>query len=394
MTEILGGSDVRSSTTTTATLISNNKYSLHGLKWFTSAIDADISFTLAKIKHQNGEIDSAPTLFFLKVRDSKTGQLNNINVVRLKDKLGTRQLPTAELILEGTIAEIASPPKKGITLIMNLANITRLHNVTFSVAYIGRMIKLLESYSHKRKVFGKELSSQPLHIVEVAKMKFIYEGNLLFLLQIVKMHGKGERLGNKYKNKDMLRLLLPIAKLFAGRCSEEVCLEGINGFGGSGYMENSFIPQLLRDTIVTSIWEGSINLLSFDFIKVLQGDPKNFKMLMKKIMTKINLYKNENEKLSLLMKEIENVLLNENGKVLKDEKNARAFAFLLSALFIISLIIKYTENNDDNNSSSINRKDMILQFWISKARNYFMDLQSIDIFELSKLKNYVFKPKF
>ena len=91
MTELLGGSDVRASTQTVATHIEGNRYALNGLKWFTSAIDANITFTLAKIKQKNGEIDSAPTLFFLHIRN-KEGKLNNINLIRLKDKLGTRQV--------------------------------------------------------------------------------------------------------------------------------------------------------------------------------------------------------------------------------------------------------------------------------------------------------------
>jgi alkylation response protein AidB-like acyl-CoA dehydrogenase len=91
MTEILGGSDVRASTQTTAVLIKDNQYALYGLKWFTSAIDANVTFTLAKIKHNNGDIDTSPTLFFINVRDSN-GRLNNINPIRLKDKLGTRQV--------------------------------------------------------------------------------------------------------------------------------------------------------------------------------------------------------------------------------------------------------------------------------------------------------------
>ena len=196
-------------------------------------------------------------------------------------------MPTAELLLEGTIAEIASPPKKGITLIMNLANITRLHNVTFSVAYMRRMIALLEDYSTKRKVFGSELKNQPLQIIEMSKMKFTFEGCFILLLQLIKMHSKTE-LNPNHKHKHLLRLLLPLAKIFTARSSEELCLEGIQSFGGVGYMENSFIPQILRDTIVTSIWEGSINLLSFDFIKVIQSNPKVLVNLLDKIEKRFN----------------------------------------------------------------------------------------------------------
>jgi len=93
MTEILGGSDVRESTQTTAEVIdeSTKTYKLTGLKWFTSAIDSDITFTLAKIKNANGEVDKLPTLFFLKIKNND-GKLNNIEIIRLKDKLGTRQV--------------------------------------------------------------------------------------------------------------------------------------------------------------------------------------------------------------------------------------------------------------------------------------------------------------
>lgn len=323
MTELLGGSDVRGSTQTIATHLEGNKYALNGLKWFTSAIDSDLTFTLAKIKSEDGVVDNAPTLFFIKICN-KDGSLNNINPIRLKDKLGTRQLPTAELILNGTVAEIASPPKKGIALIMNLANITRLHNITFSIAYMRRMIALLEDYSMKRKVFGKTLDSQPLHLIQFSHMKFIHEGNFLFLMQLLKMHSKFEADKN-YKNKDFLRILLPAAKIFAGRSSEEVCLEGIQCFGGVGYMENSNIPQIFRDTIVTSIWEGSINLLSFDFLKVVQSYPDAFKNLISKIGKRLKKMDHE------VIKKVSNIFISIEtmGKhLLKEEKNARTFAFL------------------------------------------------------------------
>jgi alkylation response protein AidB-like acyl-CoA dehydrogenase len=170
---------------------------------------------------------------------------------------------------------------------MLLANITRLHNITNSVSYMSRMLALVEDYSKKRVVFGKPLSEQPLHIISVTEMKMLVEGNLLLALQLSKMQGK---LDNKptYKHKDLLRLLLPMAKVFAGRSSELVCLEGIQSFGGVGYMENSGIPGILRDTIVTSIWEGSINLLSYDFYKILTSKQSPFESFHKSLAKKFS----------------------------------------------------------------------------------------------------------
>ena len=49
-------------------------------------------------------------LFYLKVRDAE-GKLNKIEIHRLKDKLGTRQLPTAELFLDGAKALRVSKTK-------------------------------------------------------------------------------------------------------------------------------------------------------------------------------------------------------------------------------------------------------------------------------------------
>jgi acyl-CoA dehydrogenase len=155
------------------------------------------------------------------------------------------------------------------------------------------MVALVEDYSHKRVVFGKPLLEQPLHIKSVSEMKMLVEGNLLLVLQLAKMQGKLDNDPN-YKNSSLLRILLPMAKVFAGRCSELVCLEGIQSFGGVGYMENSGIPGILRDTIVTSIWEGSINLLSYDFYKIFTAkDSGVFKALFNKIDKRLKVFTNK-----------------------------------------------------------------------------------------------------
>lgn len=144
------------------------------------------------------------------------------------------------------------------------------------------MLSLLKDYSFKRKVFGASLDKQPLHILSYSRMKFLFEGNLILLLTLSAMQGKFENKDN-YSKKGFLRLLLPLGKLFAGRCSEKLGLEAIQGFGAVGYMENSNIPNIFRDTIVTSIWEGTINLLSFDFAKVIKSDLKIYEKLVLKI---------------------------------------------------------------------------------------------------------------
>src|SRR5690606_4112745 len=120
MTERTGGSDV--SGTSTIAKKEGDQYKLYGVKWFTSATTSQMAMTLARI-----EGDEKLSLFYLELRD-KSGELQNIQINRLKDKLGTKALPTAELTLSGTPATLVGEAGKGIKTISTLFNITRLYN--------------------------------------------------------------------------------------------------------------------------------------------------------------------------------------------------------------------------------------------------------------------------
>ena len=101
---------------------------LYGYKWFSSATDSDISFTLARTSNT-----SKLSMFYLKTR-TEAGELNNIQVFKLKNKLGTRQLPTAELLLDGTESRLVSPEGRGISAISNMLTVTRIHNSVSAAA--------------------------------------------------------------------------------------------------------------------------------------------------------------------------------------------------------------------------------------------------------------------
>lgn len=91
---------IANGTESSAKKLSNDDYNLYGYKWFSSATDADITITLAKIESDCTQVNKGLTMFLAKVRNND-GTLNGIHIERLKDKLGTKQLPTAELLLDG-----------------------------------------------------------------------------------------------------------------------------------------------------------------------------------------------------------------------------------------------------------------------------------------------------
>ncbi|XP_040462879.1 acyl-CoA dehydrogenase family member 11-like [Falco naumanni] len=271
MTERRGGSDVANGTETVARKQPDGTYRLYGFKWFTSAADSDVTLTLARVVDAEGKWpqgSSGLSLFFLKVRDEE-GKLNSIQVQRLKDKLGTRQMATAELWLDGAKAELISAEGRGVASISNMLNITRIHNVICAVASMRRMISLSREYARRRVAFGKCLKDHPLHMQTIARMEVQTRGAFLLFMEIVRLLGLVETNMASEQDQLLLRLLIPVAKLYTGKQASAVVVEAMESFGGQGYMEDTGLPVIVRDTLVLSIWEGTTNILSLDVLRSL-----------------------------------------------------------------------------------------------------------------------------
>lgn len=263
MTERSGGSDV--SGTSTLARIESGGYRLHGTKWFTSATDSQLAVTLARDPDAGDKL----SLFLLELRDAE-GRLNGIRIRRLKDKLGTRALPTAELTLAGTPAQRIGTPGHGVRNIATVLNITRLYNSVCAVSYMRRGLALAEDYARKRRAFGKLLAEHPLHRETLADLHAEFVGALHLVLHLGVLLGRDETGNAGEADKLLLRLLTPVAKLFTGKQAIAVVSEVLECFGGQGYIEDTGLPVLLRDCQVLSIWEGTTNVLSLDVLRVLE----------------------------------------------------------------------------------------------------------------------------
>ncbi|KAM6339718.1 LOW QUALITY PROTEIN: acyl-CoA dehydrogenase family member 11-like [Alca torda] len=271
MTERRGGSDVANGTETVARKQPDGTYHLYGFKWFTLAADSDVTLTLARVADAEGHVkedSSGLSLFFLKVRDEE-GKLNSIQVQRLKDKLGMRQMATAELWLDGAKAELISAEGRGVASISNMLNITRIHNVIGAVASMRRTISMSREYAHRRVALGKLLKDHPLHMQTIARMEVQTRGAFLLLMEIVRLLGLAETNMASEQEQLLLRLLIPVAKLYTGKQASAVVVEAMESFGGQGYMEDTGLPVILRDALVLSIWEGTTNILSLDVLQSL-----------------------------------------------------------------------------------------------------------------------------
>ncbi|HET7570470.1 MAG TPA: acyl-CoA dehydrogenase family protein [Gammaproteobacteria bacterium] len=266
MTERTGGSDVRTSRTVARD--TGDGWRLHGTKWFTSATTGEIAMTLARIE-ENGRHDDDLSLFYLKLRDD-ADRLNDIFVHRLKDKLGTRALPTAELTLQGTPAVLVGERGRGIAQISTILNITRLYNAVAAVSYMRRGIGLARDYAGKRRAFGKLLAEQPLHAETLADLEAEHAGAFYLAFEMARLLGRDECDEANDADKGLLRLMTPVVKLYTAKQAIAVASEVLECFGGQGYIEDTGLPALLRNCQVLSIWEGTTNVLALDVLRALK----------------------------------------------------------------------------------------------------------------------------
>jgi len=260
MTETTGGSDVGRSET--RAVQDGATWRLYGRKWFTSAVTAQMALTLAR-PEGNAAGGKGLAMFYLELRDAE-GRLNALRVDRLKDKLGTRKVPTAELMLEGTRAELVGEPVNGTRAIEPMLGVTRLWNSVCAVAAMRRGLALARSYAARREAFGAPLERQPLHADTLAALEAESWGAFLMTFLLVELHGRLEAGEIDASDRALLRLVTPLTKLVTGKQAVAVISEVIEGFGGAGYVEDTGLPQLLRDTQVLPIWEGTTNVLSLD----------------------------------------------------------------------------------------------------------------------------------
>ena len=348
MTERTGGSDVGGTSTIAHAEGVDNTYHLHGTKWFTSATTSQMAMTLARIADGEGNVVDGSrglSLFYLETRKSD-GSLNNISLHRLKDKLGTKALPTAELTMNGTVARLIGKPGEGVKRIVTLVNVTRVYNAICAVSGMRRAIALARDYARRRRAFGRSLSEQPLHLETLAQLQVEYEGALALVFHVASLLGKDECGEANEQESAVLRILTPIAKLYTAKQVVAVSSEILESFGGAGYVEDTRLPALLRDAQVLPIWEGTTNVLSLDVLRSMAKEgtlPPLLEHLAELLSrSKSSPLKSEVEKITRAIDQIRRAAMTmaEEGPDFS-QSLARRFAFSLARTTIATLLVEH-----------------------------------------------------
>jgi len=266
LTERTGGSDLAALETTA--VADGDSWRVSGLKWFASNANGSAFVVLAKTEGApDGIRGIAP---FLVLRDRRDGSRNGIRIRRLKDKLGTKAVASAEVELLDAEAFLLAPTGsggaagdgpgdgRGLARMMELTNGARLGIAMMGLGCARRALVEAICYADAREAFGAELSQHPLMqrklaelIVEVeAAQALVFDGYL------------GPR----------LRIGAPLIKLRAARLGITAASDAIEVHGGNGYIEQWPVARLLRDAQVNTVWEGPDNILCLDVRRALLRD--------------------------------------------------------------------------------------------------------------------------
>ncbi|MBI4616757.1 MAG: acyl-CoA dehydrogenase family protein [Planctomycetes bacterium] len=265
LTEIQGGSDV-GATLTAARREADGTWRLTGEKWFCSNASAELALVLAR--PEGAPPGTRGLALFLVPRTRPDGTRNSLVVRRLKDKLGTRSMATAEIGFEGALGYLVGRADKGFAYMTDMLNLSRLYNAAASAACLRRAYREATLRARTREAFGERIDRYPLVRRTLVRMAVEAEANLLAVLDAAAATDAAEF--EKDERADLVaRLLTPVVKAYTAECAIRAASQALEILGGNGYVEEWVTPRLFRDAQVLPIWEGTANILSLDLLRAI-----------------------------------------------------------------------------------------------------------------------------
>jgi putative acyl-CoA dehydrogenase len=275
MTEKQGGSDVRANTTSAQPVNGGgpgSEYRITGHKWFTSAPMCDAFLVLAQAP---GGLSC-----FLLPRWTPDDQLNQFRIQRLKDKLGNRSNASSEVEIDRAFGVMLGEERRGVPTIIEMVNGTRLDCVIGSVSLMRQAVSQAAWHISHRKAFGAKLIDKPLMQNVIADLEVETEAATLIMARLA---GAFDRSDTDPSEAAMKRIALPIAKYWVTKRTSEAVREALECLGGNGYVEESIMPRLYRESPLNAIWEGSGNVIALDVLRAAGRSRHSLQMFISEL---------------------------------------------------------------------------------------------------------------
>lgn len=250
-TEKQGGTDLWRNSTH-AEDIGDDTFLLTGHKWFCSYPPCDVFITLART-------EAGLSCFLFESGDP------GFRVQRLKRKLGTRSLPSAEIEFDGVQAHLIGHSGDGLQMIMSMINLGRFECVMAAAALMRVALVQAIHHTRHRHVLGKRLCDQPLMESVLADLALESEAATTLMLRIAQAFDD--------KHHALARLLTALAKFWVCKRAPAQINEALECLGGNGYVEEALLARYYRDAPLNAIWEGPGNVAALDVVRCLKRDP-------------------------------------------------------------------------------------------------------------------------
>jgi putative acyl-CoA dehydrogenase len=315
LTERQGGSDVRANETRAEP--AGDGYLLNGEKWFCSAPMCDAFLVLA-------QAPGGLTCFVLP-RVLPDGTRNGFHVQRLKDKLGNRSNASAEIELRDAWAARLGEEGRGVATIIEMVAHTRLDCVLGAAALMRRAVAEATHHAAYRVAFGRRLLEQPLHLNVLADLCLDSEAATATALRLARAVDEGDHA--------FQRLATTVAKFHVCKSTPPLVAEALECIGGNGYVEESVLPRLFRESPLNSLWEGAGNVNALDLWRAAVREPESVDALL----VEIDLGAGTNEHLAAAAARLRDEL----GDGGETEQRARSVAELAALCLQGSLLVRH-----------------------------------------------------
>jgi acyl-CoA dehydrogenase len=258
LTEVQGGSDVgRNAVVARPHPDDDGTFTLHGEKWFCSVADAQLFLVTAR---PEGECDGTRGLgAFVVPRHLDDGAVNGFRIRRLKDKLGTRSMASAEIDFEGARGWRVGDFRDVVSLVLNTS---RLYNAVACCGILQRAWREADAYARTRTAFGQPILAFPTTARTVARLRAEAYGARATTFRLAHMADRIALGEADALEQGAWRALVNLNKYWTSVQSTLAARDAIEVLGGNGAIEDfSILPRLLRDSIVVEAWEGGHNVL-------------------------------------------------------------------------------------------------------------------------------------
>lgn len=267
LTERQGGSDVGANVV--RAVVDGDHFRLFGEKYFASnAGMAGVAMVLARIEGAQ-EGSRGLTLFAVPWR-REDGNLNEISIRRLKDKLGVRAVPSGEVEFDGALAYVVGDKANGLKYMMEALNLSRICNAVASLGIMRRALNEATDYAQRRDAFGQKLVVFPMVQDTLGKLTAKMEVELTTVFDLIQLYDRVVAKEASDEEIILNRLYIAILKKESAEQAILFAHEAIEMHGGNGYIEDFVTPRLLRDAQVLTVWEGTANILGLEFVRLVR----------------------------------------------------------------------------------------------------------------------------